>query len=96
MAAREASTYLACSVGALLRWARRGEVPSVKLPSGAIRFVPETIQAWVAECEVARSAEELPNALTHRAADGHGPSEFSSPNARPPLAASTEEEDHAC
>jgi excisionase family DNA binding protein len=47
MTAREVADMLGVSTGALLRWARAGKVPAVKLPSGAIRFVPEQIDAWI-------------------------------------------------
>ncbi len=45
--ARELADTLGVSTGALLRWTRAGKVPAVKLPGGAIRFVPEQIDAWL-------------------------------------------------
>jgi predicted site-specific integrase-resolvase len=55
---------LGVSTGALLRWTRVGQVPAVKLPSGAVRYRPEQIEAWlVARATtadgVSSSSEEL-------------------------------------
>jgi excisionase family DNA binding protein len=47
LTARELADQLGISTGALLRWTRAGKVPAVKLPSGAIRYVPEQIEAWL-------------------------------------------------
>jgi excisionase family DNA binding protein len=47
LTARELAGQLGISTGALLRWTRAGKVPSVKLPSGAVRFVPEQIEGWI-------------------------------------------------
>jgi Helix-turn-helix domain len=33
----------------VLRWTRRGLVPAIKLPSGAVRYRPETIDVWLTE-----------------------------------------------
>jgi hypothetical protein len=56
--ARELAADLGVSTGALLRWTRAGKVPAVKLPSGAIRYQPERIDAWLAELSVAGDATE--------------------------------------
>jgi excisionase family DNA binding protein len=48
LTAREVAELLDVSTGALLRWTRAGQVPAVKLPSGAIRYVPAQIDAWLA------------------------------------------------
>lgn len=47
LTAREVAAQLGVSTGALLRWTRARKVPAVKLPSGAIRYVPEQIDAWL-------------------------------------------------
>jgi excisionase family DNA binding protein len=47
--ARELAAQLGVSTGALLRWTRAGQVPAVKLPSGAVRYMPEQIDAWLEE-----------------------------------------------
>jgi excisionase family DNA binding protein len=47
LTARELAEQLGISTGALLRWTRAGRIPAVKLPSGAIRYAPERINAWL-------------------------------------------------
>jgi excisionase family DNA binding protein len=47
LTARELAELLGVSAGALLRWTRRGEVPHVRLPSGAVRYRPDAIAAWL-------------------------------------------------
>jgi len=51
--ARELAAQLGVSVGALLRWTRAGQVPAVKLPSGAVRYRPDAIEAWLDGREMA-------------------------------------------
>jgi predicted DNA-binding transcriptional regulator AlpA len=51
LTAREVAETLAVSTGALLRWTRAGLVPAIKLPSGAVRYRPDAIAAWLSECE---------------------------------------------
>lgn len=58
LTARELAADLGVSAGALLRWTRDGRVPSVKLPSGAVRYVPEQIDRWLAERSSAGDATE--------------------------------------
>jgi excisionase family DNA binding protein len=47
LTAREVAEMVGVSTGALLRWTRAGHVPAVKLPSGAVRFRPDDIDAWI-------------------------------------------------
>jgi excisionase family DNA binding protein len=56
--AREVAELLGVSTGALLRWTRRGEIPAVKLPGGAVRYRPDAIEAWLAEHEMGAVGEE--------------------------------------
>jgi predicted DNA-binding transcriptional regulator AlpA len=57
--ARELAEQLGVSPGALLRWTRAGRVPgAVKLPSGAIRYIPEKVDAWILGLAMADSATE--------------------------------------
>ena len=58
LSARELADRLGVSTGALLRWTRGGQVPAVKLPSGAVRYVPERIDAWLLERAMADGATE--------------------------------------
>ena len=46
---RELAQQLGVSTGALLRWTRAGKVPAVKLPSGAVRYLPEQIKRGSAD-----------------------------------------------
>jgi excisionase family DNA binding protein len=56
--ARQLAEQLGVSTGALLRWTRAGQVPAVKLPSGAVRYRPEAIDAWLAESSMAGDGPE--------------------------------------
>jgi predicted DNA-binding transcriptional regulator AlpA len=57
--ARQVADQLGVSTGALLRWTRAGKVPgAVKLPSGAIRYIPDQIDAWLTELTMADGATE--------------------------------------
>jgi predicted DNA-binding transcriptional regulator AlpA len=48
LTAREVAELLGVSTGALLRWTRAGTgPPAVKLPSGAVRYRPGQIDAWL-------------------------------------------------
>ena len=33
----------------VLRWTRRGELPAIRLPGGAIRFREDELEAWLQE-----------------------------------------------
>ena len=59
LTARELADRLCVSTGALLRWTRDGKVPSaVKLPSGAIRYIPEKTDEWLVELRMANGGPE--------------------------------------
>jgi excisionase family DNA binding protein len=47
MTAREVSEVVGHSPATVLRWAREGKLPAVRLPSNAIRFVPEEFERWM-------------------------------------------------
>ena len=49
LTAREVADLLGVSAETVLRWTRRGELPAIRLPSGAIRFREAEIEAWLAE-----------------------------------------------
>lgn len=92
LTARELADRLGVSAGALLRWTRAGKVPgAVKLPSGAVRYVPHRIDEWLDECEMASGGTEkaspIPDAARHS-----GVSSVLSPIPLRPVAARTEEE----
>jgi predicted site-specific integrase-resolvase len=39
------------SPATVLRWARGGALPSLRLPSGAVRFDPDALGVWLRSCE---------------------------------------------
>jgi excisionase family DNA binding protein len=51
LTARAVAELLGVAPETILRWARRGELPSFRLPSGAIRFDSERLTEWLAERE---------------------------------------------
>jgi hypothetical protein len=69
-------------------------VPAIKLPSGAVRYRPEEIDAWLAERATGAARREVSPTRTSRTLDGaYGPISCSSSPTRPPHdeAARTEE-----
>ena len=48
LTAREVAEQLGCAPATVLRWTRRGDLPALKLPGGAVRFRPEELEAWLA------------------------------------------------
>jgi excisionase family DNA binding protein len=52
LTARELAAYLDVSPETILRWTRRGELPAIKLPGGAIRYRAEVVDQWLEECEI--------------------------------------------
>jgi excisionase family DNA binding protein len=49
LTAREVADLLGVSSETVLRWTRKGELPAIKLPGGAIRFREDALEAWLAE-----------------------------------------------
>ena len=47
LTAREVAECLSLSPETVLSWARSGDLPSFKLPSGQIRFSEEALDAWL-------------------------------------------------
>jgi hypothetical protein len=88
-----AAQQLGVSTGALLRWTRAGQVPAVKLPSGAIRYRPDQIDAWLDERSMADVANrESPETRNH----ARRPAAYAVPSRlpeTPPRVAATTEED---
>jgi excisionase family DNA binding protein len=56
--ARQVAEFLGVTPKTVLRWTGRGLLPAIELPSGAIRYRPEDLEAWLHEHERARSNEE--------------------------------------
>jgi excisionase family DNA binding protein len=49
LTARAVADLLDVSAETVLRWTRRGELPAIKLPGGAIRYDEYVIDGWLAE-----------------------------------------------
>jgi excisionase family DNA binding protein len=47
LTAREVGARLGVSAETVLRWSRRGELPFVRFPGGAIRFREDGLDAWL-------------------------------------------------
>lgn len=45
---RELADQLGVAPVTILRWQRRGQLPGVRLPSGALRFAEDAIAQWLA------------------------------------------------
>jgi excisionase family DNA binding protein len=48
LTAREVADLLGVSSETVLRWTRRGDLPAIKLPGGAIRYREPDIEQWLA------------------------------------------------
>ena len=44
---REVATMIGVSAETVLRWTRRGEIPAIRLPSGALRYRPSAVESWL-------------------------------------------------
>jgi excisionase family DNA binding protein len=49
LTARTVADMLGMSAETVLRWTRRGELPAIRLPGGAIRYHEHVIDGWLAE-----------------------------------------------
>ncbi len=47
LTARNLADALGVSTETVLRWRRRGELPAIRLPGGAIRFREDEIEGWL-------------------------------------------------
>jgi excisionase family DNA binding protein len=66
--ARHVAELLGVSPETILRWTRRGELPAIRLPSGAIRYRPEDLDAWLDEHATAAPGREARTVPTGAAA----------------------------
>lgn len=92
LTARELAAQLGVSVGALRRWTRAGEVPAVKLPSGAVRYIPDEIERWLESRAMADDATEEVSPASNVVRRGEVSSLLSP--ASPRSVAAPTEEDH--
>jgi excisionase family DNA binding protein len=75
LTAREVAGLLGVSVETVLRWTRKGELPAIRLPGGAIRYRPGELDDWLdarATAATGRRLEPAPDDLKAegRPADG--------------------------
>jgi excisionase family DNA binding protein len=49
LTAREVAELLGVSTETVLRWTRRGELPAIRLPGGAIRYRADALDGWLME-----------------------------------------------
>lgn len=49
LTAREVAGLLGVSAETVLRWTRRGDLPAIRLPGGAIRYRQDTLDGWLAD-----------------------------------------------
>jgi excisionase family DNA binding protein len=47
LTAREVAELLGVSAETVLRWTRRGELPAIRLPGGALRYREPELEAWL-------------------------------------------------
>lgn len=47
LTARAVADMLDVSTETVLRWTRRGELPAIKLPGGAIRYREDDLEEWL-------------------------------------------------
>jgi excisionase family DNA binding protein len=93
LTARQLAEFLDVSPETVLRWTRRGELPAIKLPGGAIRYRAEELEEWLAEHATAAPGREARTVPTGAAAETLP----SSARTVPLLSAARDEEDpHAC
>jgi excisionase family DNA binding protein len=57
LTAREVGELLGVSPETILRWARAGKLPAVRLPSGAIRFREVDLDEWIADRATSRNPD---------------------------------------
>lgn len=48
LTARSVAGQLDVSTETVLRWTRRGDLPAIRLPGGAIRYSAAQLEAWLA------------------------------------------------
>jgi excisionase family DNA binding protein len=95
LTARQVGETLGVSPETVLRWTRRGELPAIRLPGGAIRYRATDLEAWLAQRETTDAANREALTTRHRARrqGAYGSLESDLLTTSPRLAATTEKED---
>ena len=60
LTARAVADVLDVSCETVLRWSRRGDLPAIRLPGGAIRFREDVLEAWLCAREATPRRGVLP------------------------------------
>jgi excisionase family DNA binding protein len=63
LTARRVAETLDVSPETVLRWTRRGELPAIRLPGGAIRYRATQLEEWLAARELQTGDEPAGNGL---------------------------------
>jgi excisionase family DNA binding protein len=80
LTARAVADHLDVSTETVLRWTRRGDLPALRLPGGAIRYRPEAVGSWLAARETLHNDRDpadkpgLSETISGAGAAGHVPS----------------------
>jgi excisionase family DNA binding protein len=56
LTARQVADLLGVSSETILRWTRRGELPAIRLPGGALRYRADALEQWLGEHATAGDA----------------------------------------
>jgi excisionase family DNA binding protein len=91
LTAREVAHRLGVSPETVLRWTRRGELPAIRLPGGAIRYREHELDGWLEERVTGAAPREGASQPGGRARVG-GYALLSPVRANPPHDAATTEE----
>jgi excisionase family DNA binding protein len=92
LTARELADNFGVSIETILRWTRRGELPAIKLPGGAIRFRESDLEAWLNEHEIGAAVRGVSATRADRAGESVRSLVFSASATPPPDVATTEED----
>jgi excisionase family DNA binding protein len=60
LTARQLSEWLGVSAETVLRWTRRGQLPAIRLPGGAIRIRESDLDGWLHERATAQTRKCQP------------------------------------
>jgi excisionase family DNA binding protein len=101
LTAREVAGLVGVCPETVLRWTRSGALRAIRLPGGALRYRPAELEAWLEARGTSAGAadRELSDTRADRTRSRQGYSDavpFEVSDTRPPKAATTEEDTHAC
>ena len=66
--AREVADLLGVSTETVLRWTRRGELPALRLPGGAIRYREPDLDQWLSSLDIAPQTNDITQTQIRRTA----------------------------